>query len=67
MPEWVENVSFDPDTYKLSLFFEGKRLTFQAIDNQNYSSMKIVLERCVKEKPDFVLLPIFPSLKIFKA
>jgi hypothetical protein len=55
----LEKVVYDPDQYKLAMFMNGnKKVTFQAIDNQSYGSMELILERCVKEKPDLILLPI---------
>ena len=53
----LENVVYDPDQFKLSLLLKDEKITFQAIDNQSYGTMELVLERCVKEKPDLVLLP----------
>ena len=57
----LEGVVFDPDQFKLSLLLKDLKVTFQAIDNQSYGTMELVMERCVKEKPDLVLLPISGS------
>ena len=56
--EGIESLVFDPDQFKLSLLLKDQKITFQAIDNQSYGTMELVLERCVKEKPDLVLLPL---------
>ena len=57
MPK-LEKVVYDPEIYKMCLFTGKKKITFQAIQNQNFSSMEIVLDRCSKEKPDLILLPL---------
>ena len=62
--EDLDSLVFDPDQFKLSLLLRDKKITFQAIDNQSYGTMELVLERCVKEKPDLVLLPLVGS-KVF--
>ena len=57
----LEDVVYDADQFKLSLQLKDKKVTFQAIDNQSFGTMELILERCVKEKPDLVLLPIAGS------
>ena len=50
----------DPEGHKLTLLFDKLRLTFQAIDSHDHSSMEVVLQRCIKEKPNFVMIPLAP-------
>jgi hypothetical protein len=61
----LENVVYDADQFKLSLLLKEQKVTFQAIDNQSFGTMELILERCVREKPDLVLLPIAGSQMLY--
>lgn len=51
-------MNLDAEGHKVTIFFEKLRLTFQAIDMHDYASMEMVLQRFIKEKPHFVMLPL---------
>ena len=53
-----EKMNLDAEGHKVTIFFEKLRLTFQAIDMHDYASMEMVLQRFIKEKPHFVMLPL---------
>ena len=53
-----KNVTYDPNKFKVSLQFEKMKVTYQAIDQHDYQSMEILIDRLNKEHPGLVLLPL---------
>ena len=56
-----EKFILDAEQHRFSLVFDNLRLTFQQIERNAYATMEVILERCSREKPDFVLIPLVGS------
>ena len=62
-----QKTHLDAEGHKITMFFEKLRLTFQAIDMHDFASMEVVLQRCIKEKPHFVVLPLVGTNAILRS
>lgn len=53
-----EKIKYSANEFKVAIVKDDMKITFQAIDPNEFLSMEIILDRCVKEKPNLVLLPV---------
>ena len=60
-----EKIKFSANEFKVTISKDSLKITFQAIDPNEFPSMEVILDRCVKEKPDLVLLPVTKHSAIY--
>ena len=53
-----DSVSFDPNKYSMTLNFNDMKVTYQAIDINDYKSMELLIDRFMKDRPGLVMLPL---------
>ena len=56
--DFGEKIKYSANEHKVAIVKDDVKITFQAIDPNEFPSMEIVLDRCIKDKPNLVLLPI---------